>query len=1137
MSKFLGLLVLLFVAGLGVWWIKNSAPGENEKPPTVEETLARERAAAHFADGAYSDARTDMADLAAAPTALASDLARAAAIEFMDGQHAAAKGLLERLEQRAPDDSSLHYISGRMAVGTGDFEKALVHFRAVIEVAPDDLPARLCLANVLDDLDQDEEAKQLYQAIIDGGIEHGGAWYVSAAYRLSRIAVHEDPDEARRLRAIWQQLEERGYKAVTTAQLDRGNFGDVAPPRARENQAPELPGEPLWIRQETLLPELANVHQLFLHDLDGDRSLDIVAGGDQGLFIAIQDDPFRLQQLDSEPVHLVRGIDLGNDDDLDLIVVAAGGMSARLFEQEDEAWSSTRLTLPGLSSRANDMLTVDYDHDGDLDILFACESGATMWRNDGAAEEGGTFTDSTEEAGLATDQRFEWCTIEDVDGDQDVDLLLGSTDGLFLADSLRGGHFRDSTAAFFGTQRALDQRPLLADLDGDARTDLFAGPSGGLWLQGQPKTAHGPGGLQRVESLGTGPPGGPLFEVDIDLDGSTDVLWPGSQSLFEGWLAPGLERRRSVSLGQITDGGVASGSAATGIAIGDIDRDLDVDVILATPAGIEIHTCEGPVGNALGLQFVGLKDNRNATGAVVELRAGPIYRRIYWRGDMQLAGVGEGKWADVVRVTWPNGTIQTDLDVETGYQPLVDGEGFGVQPEGLVGSCPFLYTWNGETFEFISDVLGITPLGLPMAPGQLVPPDHDEYVLVRGDQLVPKDGFFEMHFTEELREVTYLDRVRLDVVDHPAGTSIFPDERFCFPPFPPAHIHTVRGELAATRVVASDGADWTDALARMDDVHAAPFEAQRSQFLGLATPHWIELEFDPETIGQAQKLRLILTGWFYWTDASVNMASARTPGVDFVPPIFQVPADDGSWEAIGPPVGFPAGKTKSMVIDVSEHLDREDPRLRIFSTLRLYWDRIALAVDDDDAELQIHRLEPASATLGYRGFSAAIIPDRPDLPARFDWDRLTGEPSWNPHPGDYTRYGEILPLVEEIDDCFAVLGSGDALALRFDARELPPVPEGFVRDYLVFLDGWAKDRDPNTIQALEVEPLPFHGMSGYPYGEDEAFPDDDLHQRWRDEWQTRPSSALLVPLSPRRELEALPGAREIDKAPFGRAVD
>jgi hypothetical protein len=406
-----------------------------------------------------------------------------------------------------------------------------------------------------------------------------------------------------------------------------------------------------------------------------------------------------------------------------------------------------------------------------------------------------------------------------------------------------------------------------------------------------------------------------------------------------------------------------------------------------------------------------------------------------------------------------------------------------------------------------------------MAPGMLVPPDHDEYVLVRGDQLVPREGVLELQFTEELREVTYLDRIRLDVVDHPAGTEVHPTERFAFPPFPEAHTHTVRDPLPPLSATGSDGRDWTAELSAHDDVHAEPFEPLESQFLGLATPHWIELAFDPARVRDAEKLRLLFTGWFYWTDASVNMASARTPGVEFVPPILQVPGPDGEWVAAGPPVGFPAGKSKTMVIDVSDVLRRDDPRLRVFTTLRLYWDSIRLAVDADDAPLRVTSLEPQGARLWPRGFSRPIETGRTDLPERFEWGALTEQRSWNQHPGLYTRYGETLPLLTAIDDRFVILGSGDALTVRFDATALPPLEQGWTRDYLVFLDGWAKDRDPNTVEALEVEPLPFHGMSGYPYGEGESFPDTPEHRAWRAEWNTRPARAWIPPLSPQREAE------------------
>jgi len=263
----------------------------------------------------------------------------------------------------------------------------------------------------------------------------------------------------------------------------------------------------------------------------------------------------------------------------------------------------------------------------------------------------------------------------------------------------------------------------------------------------------------------------------------------------------------------------------------------------------------------------------------------------------------------------------------------------------------------------------------------------------------------------------------------------------------------------------------------------------------------------------------VCTGWFFWTDASVNMAAARTPDVRFVPPTLQVPGPDGSWRDVGPSPGFPAGKSKTMVLELGDVLDRERPRLRIASTLRLYWDALRLAVDDDAAPRRVTSLEPRGALLVSRGFSRPLAGGRPDLPERFAWDELASGGRWDQHPGLYTRYGETLPLVQAIDDRLVILGSGDALHVHFDAAALPPLPAGFTRDYLVFLDGWAKDRDPNTLEALAVEPLPFHGMSAYPYGPDERFPDGAEHRAWRAEWNTRPARRWLVPLAPAREAE------------------
>jgi hypothetical protein len=204
---------------------------------------------------------------------------------------------------------------------------------------------------------------------------------------------------------------------------------------------------------------------------------------------------------------------------------------------------------------------------------------------------------------------------------------------------------------------------------------------------------------------------------------------------------------------------------------------------------------------------------------------------------------------------------------------------------------------------------------------------------------------------------------------------------------------------------------------------------------------------------------------------------------------------------------------------VTDVISLDDPRIRLGSSLELYWDCLELATCDDDTPIVTTSIEATSATLWSRGFSASPTPERADLPLLFTWDALANVPRWDQHPGMYTRYGEVLPLVAAIEDQYVIMGSGDALTIRFDASELPPVPDGHVRDYLVFLDGWAKDRDPNTHEALEVEPLPFHGMSGYPYAETESFPDSTEHRAWREQWNTRSAHGWVIPMSPVREAE------------------
>jgi tetratricopeptide (TPR) repeat protein len=1128
---------------LGLVALAGCAKEAGDGAQATADVLARERAAALFLDGdvhaaPYLEARAVLAPLVARPDASADDLVRAANVELaLQDIGAAEIGLalpfIERARQLAPDDPSVSWALFRVASAQNELETALGHARRVHELAPDDFPAELMLANTLSELERIEEAEIHYQRLLSRGSAFGGSWMTSVTYRYSdllyRIGARDE--EAERFRRESSRLQELfGTPSITD--LLRGTFGLVAapPPGRVLTSEPETrnwfeskqPGEvgagQTW---SSVVPGVTGCLPIELLDVERESAVQpgvfrreafepalLLAWGATGLRRLVRevsgtDEEAKVTWVPdvdsawSEPVELACAFDVDstvkNDGTCEVLALTPSGLLLLRPPAAGGSWSKSGDTLLPAGFRASDMEPLDFDHDGDVDLLVVGPSGVRLLRNDGTG-----FVDASADVGLPREHAARWCLAEDFDADNDVDLLFGDTAWLFYARNQRGGRFSDATTSIPDVLADVAE-PLAIDADADGWPDLV--------VPGSPARLIGNLQLDRwSESTLAGPiptdlrPGA-LQASDIWHGVTPTILWPGGSL--------GLDVASGEPWSQAFDSWEA--------------RPADLEVIGVEPAGASaLVTCDGQRieerlarsgWNWVRLALRGSKDNRRGVGAIVEIRVGPAYRRLYWKGRTETIGLRTRNRIDVVTVTWPNGIVQKELDLAAGSTYTVE------QRIGLIGSCPFLYAWNGATYTFVSDVLGITPLGLPMAPGVLVPPDHDEYVLIRGDQLVPKDGAYELQLTEELREVTYLDRVRLDVIDHPAQIEILPNERFSFPPFPEPHVHTVRDPLSPLRATDGDGRDWTREVARPDTEYAVPFEPYEGQMLGLAPPHFLELEFDPARVAGARKLRLLCTGWLYWTDASVNMAAARDPRFEFVPPILQVPDGTGGWRDAGPPLGFPAGKLKTMVVDVSALLDRADPRLRLFDTLRLYWDSIRLAVDEDDAPFVTTSIEPSSAVAWERGFSEPI----PLLGAHaldwFEWDRLASEPRWNQHPGLYTRYGETLPLVTAIDDRFVILGAGDALTLSFPAGAAPPLAPGWTRDYLLFLDGWAKDRDPNTLEALYVDPLPFHAMSGYPYGPGERYPDDEAHRRYQREWNTRPAKRWIARTAPDRPSE------------------
>src|SRR5207248_1856412 len=114
------------------------------------------------------------------------------------------------------------------------------------------------------------------------------------------------------------------------------------------------------------------------------------------------------------------------------------------------------------------------------------------------------------------------------------------------------------------------------------------------------------------------------------------------------------------------------------------------------------------------------------------------------------------------------------------------------EAQRLSGSCPMIWTWNGHEFQFVTDVLGVAPLGASSGDGQYFATDHDEYIQIPAGALAPSNGKYELRITEELSEVSYLDQVELLAVDHPAGIEIYTSEKWKGPPFPDFRLYGVK---------------------------------------------------------------------------------------------------------------------------------------------------------------------------------------------------------------------------------------------------------------------------------------------------------------------------------------------------------
>ncbi len=781
-------------------------------------------------------------------------------------------------------------------------------------------------------------------------------------------------------------------------------------------------------------------------------------------------------------------VDFNYDFKTDLVLAGAGGV--RFIRQNSPAsftdvTPATKLPPVILNGNYSGAWAIDVEADGDLDILLGVpDASPLLLRNNGD----GTFTPAHPFEGVTSVQQMVWV---DLNGDGNPDAaIIDSSGRLHVFVNQRSGNFIKSsppelqavkaiTAADVGDAGVIDLVAVLAD--GNV-VSVFTTDNGKKWSTRQ---------LARLPQQGEGFEGDlRIYAADIDNNGAVDLMVTSTNKAQPSsiWLQD--DNGNFQLLPQALPGQV--------FCLADLKGDGRLALVGLTGDG-RLYTAANRGTKNYHWQMIrprarvatgDQRINSFGVGGEIEIRAGLLTQKQPIDGPALHFGLGEAKQADVARIFWPNGSVRAEFNLKADQQIVTE--------QRLKGSCPFLFAWDGHRMNFVKDsVPWGSAIGLRInALGSAKIAATEEWYKIGRDQLVARDGYYDLRITGELWETYYYDSMALMTVDHPAGTEIFTDERFDVPPVKLA-VTQVTKPQPIVWAIDDNGQDVTSIVSKSDGTYLDSFG--RGQYQGVTRDHYVEIEL-PAELPAASPVYLIAKGWLHPSDSSVNIAMSQgnAPKPQWLS--LEVPDGRGGWQVARPNLGFPAGRNKTCLFDLSGVFPPGIPhRVRLRTNLEVYWDQIEWAQGEPALPLKIQRLAPSVADLHYRGFSAIHQANEssPEIP---DYNDLAGTAQrWRDLEGYYTRFGDVRELLSGIDDRYVIMNAGDEMSLRFAAPPAPP--QGWVRDYVLAGDGWIKDGDYNSSYSQTVLPYPHHARRDYdsPPGRLE---DDWVYQHHPGDWQT-----------------------------------
>jgi len=1067
---------------------------------------------------------------AAAPKLVAPYLNEGIALLNMQQLDAAQKVLTDvtRLDTRS---GRAWYNLGLLFKAQGDAQRALEAFRKASQLAPNDPDAHYFMGSVLAQLRQFPSAIQSFQQALKLSPYHA-----SAEFGLAR-ALQQSGNmvEARQHLERFQQITQS--KLGTPVSVAYGEQGPLSMAESSTSEVQPVLA-PIAVKFVAADAGFARPPShpggdsmaavagpgACLFDYDGDGHIDVfmASGGAQGGMALYHNRGGRFEEVTAssgfDPKVTAVGCaagDYDNDGFTDLAVGLASGV--RLFHNEKNGRFRDTIQAAGIRTAGLPlgMTFIDYDHDGDLDLYVtrfpdltlsnltkppAAKTSNVLWRNNG----NGTFTDVTAATALEGDGASLSAVGSDLNNDRAVDFLVTnffSAPATYL--NPREGKF-PAARAWSGEMPEHAVGAAVLDFNKDGWMDVIfthhAAPGLSLW-----RNVEG----TRFERVPLPPTNWVrawgLTAIDYDNDGWIDLAAAGETADGRGEVRLfrnlGPQGFRDVSADVGLDRLEVRNPRA--LVAGDFDGDGATDLLLTQNGGspVLLRNQGGNRNHWIHLALRGLADAKSGFGTKVEVFAGAMHQKYELAGSSGylgqgsadlVIGLGQETSADVVRLLWPTGVLQDEVQVAAGKPASF------LEMDRRGSSCPTLFAWDGRHFQFIADMLGAGVVGHWVGPGERNVPRPIEYVKVEGPRVRRHNGKLAFRFMEPMEEVVYLDELRLLAVDHPAEVNVYPNEYFASnPPYPKFKVIASRNARPPAGAWDDSGRDVLPQLLRRDRKYVTGFKLL--PFAGFAKPHDLELDLGP--IDSRRPVRLLLHGYVDYFTAN-SMYAASQAGLQAESPHLDALTPAGKWVRVLDDMGFPAGLPRPITVDLSGKLPPGSHRIRIRTNLQIYWDQALVDRSADDLPVRLTQVPLSSAALRFHGYPRQVpVSLAGDIKFLYENSSSTGP--YAREGGNYTRFGDVLPLVAHTDDRLVVFGSGEEVAAEFDPSHLPALPSGWSRDYFFMAEGYEKDMDFYAAEANTVVPLPFRAMPSYPYAPPLSFPADPAHVDYQLEYNTR----------------------------------